>query len=135
MKHSPACARIVLIFLCATLQPTHAGTLYRCVDKQAHTSYQSQPCPQSQRLDRIVDFTPEPVPPAPAPILTSQTRHIPRSANHMRKPRTRQPLTGDARCRLEKDKRETSLQRLGLSRTYDQLSRLDAQVRSVCGGY
>jgi hypothetical protein len=41
-------------------------------------------------------------------------------------------ITANDRCHLAKAKREQALERLGLRRNYQQLSQLDAVVRSQC---
>lgn len=113
-----------------------AGTLHRCVSGNGAVSIQSTACGQGQRLDRIITYVPEPDA-APARTGRPETRRS-----------TATYTTGVARrgtgkaarqaadaCRLARRQRDATLQRLGLRRTYDDLSRLDARVRAACAGY
>lgn len=131
--------RLLLICLLLVL-PLHAQaeSLYRCVARDGAVSYQSQPCSAQQRLDRVVAYQPETV---AAPVGTSPAvsrRQLRRSANSSsggRMVRVVSTPTASQRCRAGKIRREAALQRLGLKRTYAQLSALDAEVRAVCAGY
>lgn len=113
--------------------PAQAETLYRCVARDGAISYQSRPCLASARLDRVVEYRPEPVanvePPSARFASTRRaSRPGPRTATAGHTPRT----TAADRCRAAQIKRDAALERLGLKRTYAQLSRLDASVRAVC---
>lgn len=112
--------------------PAAAETLYRCVARDGAVSYQSQSCSASARLDRVVEYRPEPVAsleqPPPRPALT---RRVERRSVRTATPRH---TTAADRCRAGKAKREAALQRLGLKRTYAQLSALDAEAGAACGG-
>ena len=120
-----------LLLLLAT--PALAETLYRCVARDGAISYQSQPCMASARLDRVVEYRPEPVAnversPAGPPSTRRASRPGPRAATAGHAPRA----TPADRCRAARTKRDAALERLGLKRTYAQLSRLDASVRAAC---
>lgn len=117
--------------------PAQAEQLFRCVGPGAAVSYQSMPCAGAARLDRVVDYRPDPVA-APA-----RTRLRPPPARlHPVHPRSiritgqaqRHRLTATAadRCRAARARRSAALERLGLKRTYAQLSRWDAEVRAAC---
>ncbi|WP_256647044.1 DUF4124 domain-containing protein [Thermomonas paludicola] len=116
--------------------PGHAEQLYRCVGQQGSVSYQSRPCAAGQRLDRVLEFQPEAAQPAPS-------RAIPRRApaygqahgTRLRGTHPRRMLAASDRCRIEKNRREAALQRLGLTRTFAQLSHLDEPVRAACRGF
>ncbi|WP_028839671.1 DUF4124 domain-containing protein [Thermomonas fusca] len=131
--------RLLLLIglLCVLLPHAQAESLYRCVGRDGAVSYQSQPCAARQRLDRVVEYQPEPVTvrsgPAPA-VSRRQPRRYSNGSGGNRIVRA-SSATASQRCRIGKAKREASLQRLGLKRSYDQLSALDTQVRAVCGGY
>ncbi|MFN3310479.1 MAG: hypothetical protein ACK40R_02100 [Thermomonas sp.] len=121
--------------------PVRAGQLYRCVTPQGAVSYQQAlPCAPAARLDRVVEYRPDPVTPAviAAPAASS------RAALSIRPPRYRYTrvsrlprvaLTAAQRCRIARAQREAALQRLGLKRRYAQLSRLDAELRVACPRY
>lgn len=49
------------LLLLAPVLPAAADSLFRCVARSGAVSYQSQPCSAQQRLDRVVDYRPEPV--------------------------------------------------------------------------
>jgi hypothetical protein len=120
--------------------PAQAETLYRCIDAQQRASYQAQACAPGQRLSRTVDYQPDPVRVArAAPVLTARSTEFSpshrRSAGvryRMRSPHAQRSATSETQCRRAKAHRESRLQRLGLARTYAQLSALDADVRAAC---
>lgn len=123
----------VIALLLLLAGPAPAETLYRCVARDGAVSYQSQPCMASARLDRVVEYRPEPVAnaersPARPPSARRASRPGPRTATAGHTPRT----TAADRCRAAQAKRDAALERLGLKRTYAQLSRLDASVRAAC---
>lgn len=123
------------LLLPSVASPIRAETLYRCIDARGQVSYQSQTCAMGQRLDRTLEYRPDPVSPARMRPATAKART---SAARNSRPRItgeRSADTANARCRASKASRDAGLQQLGLSRTYDQLSRLDAQVRAACRGF
>lgn len=124
--------RLLAIALVLLAAPTHAETLYRCVTGNGAVSYQSHPCSASARLDRVLEYRPDPVANVErAPARPSSIRRPPRRS--MRIVARRQPATAADRCRAGRAKRDAALQRLGLKRTYAQLSALDAEARAACG--
>ncbi|WP_084602403.1 DUF4124 domain-containing protein [Thermomonas hydrothermalis] len=135
-------ARLLPYLLLSLTVPVQAGQLYRCLDRANGVTYQSQPCAHGQRTDRVIAYTPDPpvVPTARADNPGAHTAH-PRAARtgsslrpiRLRHAPTRLTTAAD-RCRAAHAKRQAALERLGLRRTFAQLSRLDAQVRAVCGG-
>lgn len=127
---------ISLILLLAAMPAARAETLYRCIGKQAAVSYQAQPCAAGQQLDRVIDYQPDPSPTIRQPAApSSRPASRTTSRKYSRSTRIRQRPTAGDRCRQAKQQREASLQRLGLSRSYDQLSQLDDAVRAICRGY
>lgn len=124
------------LLLLVPVLPAAADSLFRCVARSGAVSYQSQPCSAQQRLDRVVDYRPEPVAAhmGRASILARRQPHTTMRMAAARGIRGG-TVTASDRCRAAKSQREASLQRLGLKRTYDQLSALDAGVRAACGGY
>lgn len=129
---------LLIGLLCVLLPHAHAESLYRCLGRDGAVSYQSHPCAARQRLDRVVEYRAEPVV-ARSGVVPEVTRRQPRryanGSGGNRILRVGSASTASQRCRAGKAKREASLQRLGLKRSYDQLSALDTQVRAVCGGY
>ena len=128
---------LLIALLFAFLPPAQADSLYRCIARDGVVSYQSQACAAQQRLDRVVEYRPDPVMARVAPasaISRRQPRRYARSAG-TRSVRAVSTPTATQRCRTGKARREVALQRLGLKRTYAQLSALDAEVRAACAGY
>jgi len=113
----------------------HAENLYRCVDGRGRASYQSQACPVGNRTDRVIEFTPDPI--AKRAMTPSRaSRASLKTVSHQSangSARGRSDKTADA-CDRAKAKRAAQLQKLGLKRTYDDLSRIDAAVWKVCQG-
>ena len=132
-------AAFMLVLALMACAPGRAETLYRCVDRHAQVSYQSAACGQGQRTARTIEFVPEPVAPETAakiraPISTSKPSRTRSSGYASRTPQGKRKRGSDV-CRAAKNKRQTQLERLGLSRTFDDLSRIDAAVRAACNGY
>lgn len=130
---------LLLIGLLLFLLPhAQAESLYRCVGHDGAVSYQSQPCAARQRLDRVVEYRAEPGAARSGGVPEVSRRQPRRYANGSggnRMVHVGSASSASQRCRAGKAKREASLQRLGLKRSYDQLSALDTEVRAVCGGY
>ena len=126
---------LLLLFCLASAMPTMANELYRCVDAHGSVSYQSQTCATRQRLDRVVAYQAEPASTQTAAL--SQRDPYRSITNVRRRPHTTQTRgghepTASSRCRQARVNREKALERIGLHRNYDQLSRLDAGVRRQC---
>ena len=127
----PRLPMIALLLLLAG--PAPAETLYRCIARDGAVSYQALPCSASARLDRVVEYRLEPVAnvarsPARPALTRRGSRPGPRTATAGHISRT----TAADRCRAARARRDAALERLGLKRTYVQLSRLDAGVRAAC---
>ena len=126
----------ILLMICLFPGLASAASLYRCVGRTGQVSYQSALCPESQRTDRTIEYMPELVLPPSSVVFTGMTNH----RSTMKRDRTRRASGGSRKpqvspCARAKAKREQQLQRLGLKRTFDDLSRIDAAVRAVCNGY
>ena len=122
---------LLLFFLFPGL--VSAGTLYRCVGAGGQVSYLATPCAAGQRMDRSIEFAPEP----DTPVVAASSRQRSGSSRSMSTPRRGGTVSrpGVDPCLQAKAKREQALERLGLKRTFDDLSRLDAPVRKVCRGF
>lgn len=129
-----AVAVLLLAALPAVASATH---LYRCIGPSGQVSYQSSACAARHRTDRIIEFTPD-ARTAPREAQADAHRRVARGAST---PSLRGSSRGQTRpaaasaCQVAKTRRERELEKLGLKRTFDDLSRLDAGVRSVCNGY
>ena len=113
-----------------------AGELHRCVGPSREVAYQSSACPEGHRTERTIAFDAEPIPVSVAARREATSpRYLGRpAATRINKRSAARPSRGDP-CTQAKVKRDQAISRLGLKRTYDQLSMLDATVRAVCAGY
>lgn len=131
----------VLLAVCPSLaQRARAETLYRCIGPNDSVSYQSTSCAAGTRLDRTLDYRPEPANQAPAESRLYRYRPGPYGAggtSRGRRSSLRSAVapSSSVRCQSAKEGRRSALDRLGLRRTYVQLSQLDAKVRAVCHGF
>lgn len=130
---------VICLLLAIAVSSTHAENLYRCIAANGAVSYQSQACSGIQRLDRIVEYRADPAQPhdtSPRMQTGSSREKVRKTAQRTRSYAVRSTgVTANSRCRASKAAREAALQRLGLSRTYEQLGRLDAPVRAACRGF
>jgi len=146
---------VVIACIAAAFQPgtANAQTLYKCASRTGN-SYQQAPCAASSRTIESMDIAPEP-PPSAAQLAQRQrkaeqdraesaflshlagTDQLPasyRPAHYAASPRvTRSRMSNDA-CKGAKAARKSTLQAVGLSRTYDLLRRLDEEVSTACAG-
>ena len=131
------CNLILWAALLLVVAPAGAGELYRCVGPFRQVSYQSAACADGHRTDRTITFAAKLSQPA---AVTSPSRR----ESRLERSRVASPNSHDwhvARrssadtCTRARAARKQTLERLGLSRTYDQLSRIDAKVRGACKGY
>lgn len=131
----------VLLAVCPGLaQRARAETLYRCIGPNGSVSYQSSSCAAGTRLDRTLDYQPEPADRAPPESRLYRYRPGPygigaTSRGRRRPQRSAVAPSSSASCQSAKEGRRSALDRLGLRRTYVQLSQLDAKVRAVCHGF
>ena len=126
----------LLLLLCLFPGLACAGTLYRCVGAGGQVSYLATPCAAGQRTDRSIDFAAEPDSPM---LATISGRKRSNTATDRSVSRSRGGGTGSRSrvdpCLQAKAKRGQQLDRLGLKRTFADLSRLDEPVRKACGGF
>ena len=116
------------------LSCTHADAqnVYKCVAAGGVVSYQSAPCEHGARETARWD-----APPDPPSRLHQSVANPERHASEPRFTRTgsahiaRNAVKPSA-CEAAKANRDRTLERVGLKRTFDLLSRLDEQVRNAC---
>jgi len=107
--------------------------VYRCIGKGGAVSLQSQPCPADQRVSRAIYAPPEVERlrrPVVAPSVQEQAISYGIGPSAVDSERERRRTA----CANAKSNREETLARIGLSRTYDLLQRLDAMVYEACKG-
>ena len=127
-------ALVLLVCLFPTL--LNAGTLYRCVSRSGHVSYQATSCPRDQRTDRRIEFVSEPVPVAAAVRRSERKAAVGARSRSVRTSGIRGNAKAETSpCMHAKAQRERQLERLGLKRTFDDLSKIDARVWAVCKGF
>ena len=126
----------LLLLLCLFPGLASAGTLYRCVGASGQVSYLATPCAAGQRMDRSIEFAPEP----DSPVMATSKRRRSAAASGRSMSKSRRGGSSKSRpsvdpCVQAKAKREQALERLGLKRTFADLSRLDEPVRKACRGF
>ena len=127
----------LLLLLCLLPALASAGTLYRCVSPNGQVSYLATSCGAGQRMDRSIEFAPE----SDSKPLATNSRQQRSTAVGSRRGVGHLPGGSVAKkskpdpCQQARTKRDLQLERLGLKRTFADLSRLDATVRKACRGY
>lgn len=123
----------------AVFPPAASGAeLHRCVSPRNVVGYHATACPQGHRQVGTVDYVPVPdsiARPASRQRGTARTGRSSRAARSSGAVRTRHALTRNDRCRIAKQQRRLAEERIGLRRTYADLGKLDAPVRTACDGY
>jgi hypothetical protein len=123
-----------------------AQTVHKCVLADGATSYQSLPCAGSAREAVRWDAPPDPLPSAEQLAKLAMLREHGRAESEFLSRRAgtgvrggdtsrthRVPAAGrPSSCDAARATREQTLERVGLKRTYELLSRLDEQVRKAC---
>lgn len=124
--------------LLAAAAPARAQSVQKCVAADGHVSFTSGACGAGERLEATYEAVPERVPArsAVAPRGSAEARTQRRSMQDRpaaRAPRTHaRPALAPDRCQAARDRRERTLARVGLKRTFDLLRRLDDEVRAAC---
>lgn len=128
--------RALVLSICLFPGLAAAGSLHRCVNHVGHVSYQSTSCGAGQRTDRIIEYVPDSV--LAVPNVGSTSGNKPLASKSRRAARAGYGSlrrTQPSPCMQAKAKRDLQLKGLGLKRTFDDLSRIDAQVRAACKGF
>lgn len=119
-----------------------AQQLHKCVDARGHASYQSAPCEAGQRQIWVRDAAPEPVQPT-QPVRPATTRQVdpPPTSPPLAPPRASGPASAQlpayparepSACEAAKQRRESTLRKVGLKRDFNLLRRLDDAVWNAC---
>lgn len=117
-----------------------AQAIYKCVGKGPPV-YQNVPCSPSHRVAAVRPYEPAYVDPS----IEARNRRTQQQMDQRNETRSVNgglvaSASGDARgakragCETAKRQRKATLDSLGLRRTYDILSRLDAMVAKACQG-
>ena len=114
-----------------------AQTVQKCVARDGHVRYQSEPCARGERVAEVWDATPDEVP-APEPSSGSGRRKRQSPSASTRRASTRRATyvasaghSPDS-CEQARAWRDAAERRAGLRRNYDLLSTLDARVFEAC---
>lgn len=109
-----------------------AQNVYKCVAPGGLVSYQSAACEQGARETARWDAPPDP--PSPVrPHASGAERRTPGSpASRTARAHIARDQAWPSACEAAKTNRDRTLERVGLKRTFDLLSRLDEQVRNAC---
>jgi hypothetical protein len=123
----------VLLLLCSST--ASAQVVYKWVGNGGAVSFQSAPCPVSAKTERTISAIPDPVQSRPAPYVAQRSTFTSYTA-----PPTYVASGYDERaqrkanCQHAKDRRDETLERVGLNRTFELLRQLDENVASACKG-
>lgn len=119
--------------------PAAAQTVQKCVGPDGHVTLTSAACGAGQRLAARYDAVPEPMPAAASAKAARQAasrpgreavaRTVARRGTGRATARSR---PGADRCAAARARRERTLQRVGLKRTFDLLRKLDDEVWAAC---
>lgn len=110
------------------------GMVYRCVASDGAVSLQSQPCGPGERTTKALHAPPEREPPrrvarkSGAPVSAASVAQY----AHVRQAGAPNDQLR-AQCDQARRTRDETLERVGLSRTYELLQQLDEAVRQACG--
>jgi hypothetical protein len=120
--------------------PIEAQEINTCIDAKGTKRYQNAPCDPGQRTVSVRTYTALPEDPA----LTARSAAIQQEMDRRNRPSgkatvvragsSRRPA-GPTPCQTAKAKRKATLDRVGLKRNFDLLSRLDSEVWEVCKGF
>jgi hypothetical protein len=132
---------IVLPMVCVSLVSlVFAGDIHTCIDARGIKSYQNAPCAANERTASVRRYETKPEDPAAAARMAVIQQEMDRRnrpggrptvarASHSRR------ASGPTPCQAAKAKRKATLDRVGLKRNFDLLSRLDSEVWEVCKGF
>lgn len=114
-----------------------AQTVQKCVARDGHARYQSEPCGRGEKVAEVWDATPEDVPP-PRASRTRRTGRVTSTASgRVRRTAAWQGTrdvaeTGGDACTRARAYRDAAERRAGLARNYDLLSMLQSRVFEAC---
>lgn len=108
----------------------HAQVVYRCAANGKPVSFQSEPCAPGARMTNVIDAPPDRRPPRAiqGPVYSQEQQSGPQWSAPTEQDRQRE------KCNKAKADREDTLNSVGLRRTFDLVSSLDAKVTAACKG-
>ena len=134
------CLPLVLAACLPVAGQAASYTVHVCADSRGVRSYQDTPCAVAQRSVATREFAaivPDPAALARTRAIEAEMDRRNRGGDHVRIVRSAAAKRSAAPdpCRAAKGRRDSELKRVGLKRTFDQLSRLDGDVWDACHGF
>ncbi|MGY1457579.1 hypothetical protein ACW5F0_02870 [Luteimonas sp. A534] len=132
---------VVGVAMPGSIAPAAAQTVQKCIDADGHVTFTSGACADGHLLANTYDAVPEPAANAAAARPVPQQRQTGASSRSATTARTGSRTTRPARtttrgksdrCQAARDRREQTLRRVGLKRTFDLLRKLDDEVWAAC---
>lgn len=126
----------------ASAGPAMSQTVQKCIAADGHVTLTSGACGEGQRLAGTYDAVPEP--PTFAPLVEpgrqaasdasgpAAARHGAARNRHRGPAASARVRTTENRCQAARDRRDRTLRRVGLKRTFDLLRKLDDEVWAAC---
>lgn len=140
-RPSFACRGLLALLCIAGSGAAHADTLYHCRDRHGVSVYQNEPCAGDLRPVDAREFVRADIDPRLAAQTEAARQALERRrieslrGSRLRVVRQqRQPHVDDP-CKAAKTRRDATLKRVGLKRTFDMLSQLDGEVWDACKGF
>ena len=128
--------------MACALSAFHASAqdIHTCIDIRGMKSYQNVPCAANQRTASVRSYETKPEDPAIAARVAAIQQEMDRRNRPSGRPTAARTGTvrrpsGPTPCQAAKAKRKATLDRVGLKRNFDLLSRLDSEVWEVCKGF
>lgn len=112
-----------------------AQGVHKCVTPTGAVSYQSESCSGNAREVTNWEAPSDPSPPGPQNPSSSRPGGERSAVHRSVRPGRARIFRGASRpstCEMARADRDATLERVGLKRTFDLLSRLDEQVRKAC---
>ena len=139
-------ALVAAAMMAAASAGVGAGTVSKCLGAAGEVAFTSGECPEGTRVAATYDATPEPERPtsdggrrsgnnAASSGSAARAGPAPRAAPRRARARAGGSASSSrSRCEAARAKRDATLARVGLKRTFDLLRKLDDEVRAACGG-
>ena len=127
---------VLVALLCLPVRAALAQVVYKCVGKGGAVSFQSDPCSATHKTVKAVYAPPERDRARPVSGYATTTRSQAQVNNYVyESPAVETERDRRKRdCELAKRSRQSTLDQIGLQRTYDLLRKLDAAVYDACQG-
>ncbi|GGK05809.1 hypothetical protein [Luteimonas terricola] len=124
-----------------SIAPADAQTVQKCIGADGHVTFTSAECADGHLLANTYDAVPEaatnaaaerPVPRQRQTGASSRSGTTARTGSLGTRPARTTARGKSDRCQAARDRREQTLRRVGLKRTFDLLRKLDDEVWAAC---